>query len=272
MIKKFLIRMSELNQDRLIRVYLPPNYNKEDKSYPVLYMHDGQNVFNEEDAIGGISLGLEDYLDENKLEVIVVGIDQNSEERINEYCPWVNGEYSKKILEKASSSGGKGAKYIEFIVMELKPFIDKNYRTLKDITAMAGISLGGLISTYAACRYPQVFNKVAVLSSAFYRNQEEIEKLLQNSDLSSIERFYLDCGTKESGDEELISKEFLASNKAIYEILREKITNTKFEIVNEGEHNYLFFRGRISDIFSFLFHDYVNSTLISKEFNKNFAI
>ncbi|MEW9502774.1 alpha/beta hydrolase [Jeotgalibacillus marinus] len=231
--------ITSFKQERLIRVYLPKNYNKENKRYPVLYMHDGQNVFCDHDAIGGTSLELENYLDEKGLEVIVVGIDQNSEERINEYCPWVNGEYSKKIVGQISPSGGKGIQYIDFIVNELKPFIDNKYRTLKDRTAMAGVSLGGLISTYAACRYPQIFNNIAILSSAFYRNQEEIERLLQDSDLASIEKFYLDCGTKEAGEEDLISKEFLASNKAIYEILREKIPHTTFETINDAKHNYV---------------------------------
>lgn len=251
MLEIFPVYISSFKQERLIRVYLPKNYNEGDRGYPVLYMHDGQNVFRDADAIGGISLGLEDFLDENKLEVIVVGIDQNSEERINEYCPWINGEYSKKILGQASSSGGKGKQYVDFIVNELKPYIDNTYRTLKDCTAMMGISLGGLISTYAACCYPQVFRNVAILSSAFYRNQEEIEKLLQDSDLSSIESFYLDCGNKEAGDEDIISKEFLASNKAIYEILRKKVPNTKFEVINDAEHHHMFFRKRVPDIFSF---------------------
>ncbi|WP_017381355.1 alpha/beta hydrolase [Paenisporosarcina sp. TG-14] len=252
MLEIFPMYITSFKQERLIRVYLPRNYNKENQIYPVLYMHDGQNIFQDDVAIGGISLELENYLDENELEVIVVGIDQNSDERINEYCPWINGEYSKKILGQASSAGGKGIRYVDFIADELKPFIDNKYRTLKDRTAMAGISLGGLISTYAMCRYPQVFKSIAVLSSAFYRNQEEIEKLIKDTDLSLIERVYLDCGTKEAGYDDVINKEFSASNRAIYEILKEKIPNAKFEIINDAEHNYLFFRERIPKLFSFL--------------------
>jgi predicted alpha/beta superfamily hydrolase len=248
----FPIYMTSFKQDRLIRVYLPKNYNEGRKKYPVLYMHDGQNIFNDDDAIGGTSLELENYLDENGLEVIVVGIDQHPKDRINEYCPWINGEYCKKILGHASTSGGKGIEYVDFIVNELKPFIDKRYRTLKDNTAMAGISLGGLITTYAMCRYPQVFKNIAVLSSAFYRNQEEIEKLIKDTDLSLIERIYIDCGDKEAGNEEFINKEVLASNKAIYDILKEKVTSIEFAIINDAEHNYPFFRERVPKIFSFL--------------------
>lgn len=232
-------------QERLIRIYLPEKYVQRNKSYPVLYMHDGQNVFQDKAAIGGVSLSLESYLDKKKIEAIIVGIDQNSEERINEYCPWKGGEYSKKILGETSPLGGKGMQYVDFIVSELKPFIDNNYRTLKDQTSMAGISLGGLISVYAMCRYPHIFRNVAVLSSAFYRNQEEIEQLIKSTDLSLIENVYMDCGAKEAGKDERINKEFLASNRSIYNLLKKKISNAEFEEVKGAEHNYSFFRERV---------------------------
>ncbi|MFL8937227.1 alpha/beta hydrolase [Rossellomorea oryzaecorticis] len=252
MLETFPIHMTSFKQDRQIRVYLPKGYNHGKKKYPVLYMHDGQNVFNDEDAIGGTSLELEKYLDERGLEVIVVGIDLNTEDRLNEYCPWVNGEYSRKIIGQLQTSGGKGKEYVEFIVNELKPFIDKNYRTIKDHTAMAGISLGGLISVYAMCRYPHIFRNIAVFSSAFFRNQEEIEKLIKESDLSLVETIYLDSGDKESGNKEMINKEFLHSNKVIYDLLKEKVPRTEFEIISGAEHSYAFFRERAPMIFSFL--------------------
>lgn len=252
MIEIFPVHITEFNEERLIRVYLPENYTKENKQFPVMYMHDGQNVFNDSEAIGGTSFGLESYLDENRLEVIVVAIDQNSKERLNEHCPWVDGEYSKKMLGRASTTGGKGKQYVDFIVNELKPCIDGKYRTLKDRTAIAGVSLGGLISTYAACRYPQIFKNVIGISSAFWRNQEEIEKLLKESDLSLIESFYMDCGTTEVKDNDFISNEFLASNKAVYEILKEKIPQTKFVMINDAEHHYKFFKERVPELFSFL--------------------
>lgn len=87
MLKKISFYINSFAQVRLIRIYLPENYYEETQSYPVLYMHDGQNIFQDNSAIGGYSLQLENYLDENELGVIIVGIDQNSDERINEYCP-----------------------------------------------------------------------------------------------------------------------------------------------------------------------------------------
>lgn len=257
MLEEFPIFITPFNTDRTIRVYQPPNHYKSNENYPVLYMHDGKNVFRDEVAIGGTSLGLESYLDAIGIKLIVVGIDADlsREERINEYCPWVNGEFSKMIIGDSSDLGGKGEAYVEFIVNELKPLVDRKYRTLPDKTYMGGVSIGGLISAFAACRYPNVFTRVAGVSTAFYRNQEKIEKLLGESDLSAIERFYLDCGTKEAGEEDTINHAFVNSNEAVYQILRDKVSNTKFKIIPDAKHNYENFRKRVPEIFSFMFSD-----------------
>lgn len=257
MLEKFPVYMSSFKQERLIRVYLPSSYNEGNKKFPVLYMHDGQNVFEDEGAFKGVSLGMKDYLDKSGLEIIVVAVDLNpeGEERVNEYCPWVNGEISKRILGYASPSGGRGEQYLDFIVNELKPFIDAKYRTLEDHTSMAGISLGGLISTYAACRYPHIFKRIAAISPGFYRNQEEIEKLLKTSNLSAIEKFYMDFGTKEVGGDTEMNQIFLDLTHGVYEILNQKVTNLNFQLVEDAEHAYIFFRKRIPTVLTFLFTD-----------------
>lgn len=253
MLDIFPIYIDELNNERFISVYTPAGYKENGKSYPVLYMHDGQNVFHDADAIGGASLGLEEYLDDRRLEVIVVAIDQNSAERKNEYCPWVNGQYSRKFLAEGSTGfGGNGELYMKYIAEKLKPLIDKKYRTIENHTAMAGISMGGLISAYAACRYPQTFSDIRIFSSAFYANQEEMENLLKTADLSGINSFYMDCGTDEAGTGTFVSKEFLASNKSIYGIVKRKIPNARFEIIEGDEHHYRFFKNRVPELFSFL--------------------
>ena len=253
MLDVFSITIKAFQQERMIRVYLPKSYQLGQKKYPVLYMHDGQNVFRNDEAIGGVSLELENYLDENCLELIVVAIDQNSRERKNEYCPWANGTYSKQFLEVDTASfGGNGANYIEFIVEELKPYIDRTYRTNQNHTAMAGISMGGLITLYAGCRYPMIFKDLIVFSGAFYANQEKIEELLKTADLSAIRSLYIDCGTNEGGIGTFISNEFLASNQAVYDMVREKLPAVKFKVLAGQEHNYRSFQKRVSQLFSFL--------------------
>lgn len=253
MLEAFLFYSEKLKNERLIRVYTPPAYQYEKKSYPVLYMHDGQNVFNDEDAIGDSSLQLEKYLNENELDIIVVAIDQNSPERKDEYCPWPNNEYSRILLSDESLSfGGKGNLYSSFVVEELKPLIDRKYRTQKNRSAMAGISMGGQISLYIACKYPRVFKDLILLSSAFYANQEEMENLLELADLTGINSFYMDCGTDEAGAGTFMSKEFLASNKTIYEIVKQKIPHAAFEAIEGNEHHYEFFQQRVPALFSFI--------------------
>lgn len=253
MLETFPLYSEKLKNERLIRVYTPPAYQHTEKSYPVLYMHDGQNVFNDEDAIGGSSLQLEKYLNENELDIIVVAIDQNSPERKDEYCPWPNNEYSRKLLaDESLSFGGKGDLYSSFVVEELKPLIDGKYRTQKNRSAMAGISMGGQISLYIACKYPSVFKDLILLSSAFYANQKEMENLLASADLSGIDSFYMDCGTEEAGAGTYISKEFLASNKTIYGMVKQKIPYAAFEALEANRHHYEFFQKRVPALFSFM--------------------
>ncbi|OLS40610.1 alpha/beta hydrolase [Bacillus sp. MRMR6] len=257
MVEIFSIYMCSFQQERMIRVYLPKSYQEGAKRYPVLYMHDGQNVFEDEGSIKGVSLGLKDYLDEKSLEIIVVAIDLNTEgeERINEYCPWLHGETAKEILGYACPSGGKGEEYLDFIISELKPFIDRKYRTIENETSMAGISLGALISTYAACRYPHVFKKIAALSPGYYRNLEEIEKFIVQSDLSGVEKFYMDFGTKELGEDEALQFRFSTMISGVYEMLDNKIPDTKYETIEKGEHNYASFKTRIPHVISYLYSD-----------------
>ncbi|WP_462408631.1 alpha/beta hydrolase [Neobacillus sp. Marseille-QA0830] len=255
MLEKFPIYMKSLEQDRQITVYLPKTYKTDDKHYPVLYMHDGQNVFEDEGAINGVSLGMKQYLDDTRMNIIVVAIDQNSQERINEYCPWRHGPLSQEILGFDCPLGGKGEAYLDFIVNELKPLMDEKYRTLPDETAMSGISLGALISTFAACRYPEIFRKIAVFSPAYYRNQEEIEKLLNGSDLSAIEKFYMDIGTREVPDNAGESELFVYLSKRVYEIVNSKISNSRFIEIDDAEHHYKFFKERIPAMLAYLFGD-----------------
>lgn len=257
MLEKFSVYMTSFQQERMITVYVPDNYHNETKRYPVLYMHDGQNVFEDEGSIGGTSLGLKDYLDQSGLEIIVVGIDQNSvgDGRLNDYCPWPHGKLSEQILGYLSPAAGNGEAYVDFIVDELKPLIDRKYRTLPNETAMAGISLGALISTYAACIYPHIFRKIAVLSTAYYRNQEAIEALIEESNLEEIEKFYMDIGTKEVPADPEASQLFIDLARKVYGLLSSKMDNIRFEEIEDAEHHYRFFRERIPGVLSYLFDD-----------------
>ncbi|ANC76168.1 carbohydrate esterase [Fictibacillus phosphorivorans] len=239
--------------ERPIRVCLPYNYKDNQEHYPVLYMHDGQNLFRDEDASYGVSWGLADYLKTSKVPLIIVGIDCNHEgfERFNEYAPWENPTVGPELLKFEGVYGGKGKAYIEFILHTLKPLIDQKYRTKTDETLMAGSSMGGLISTYAACRYPHIFKRVASLSSAYWFNQTEIENFIEESDLSELKRFYMDIGTDEDTSK-VDAAHYIRSSEEVYEVIKKKNIDMQFEIIDGGVHHETAWRERMPKIIEYL--------------------
>lgn len=178
---------SILNNKRDIIVWLPIGYNPQknpNKKYPVLYMHDGQNIMDPKTAYVGKDWRVDEtvmkLIRQKKIkEIIVVGI-YNTPDRLDEYS-WTE----------------KGQNYLKFIVTELKPFIDSNYKTLsdKDNTAVMGSSMGGLISFYAAWHYPDIFSMAACMSSSFYYNNDKSLKLVQSYRGKKKQvKFYIDHG------------------------------------------------------------------------------
>jgi len=160
--------MPQLGRSRRVWIYLPSSYNSSKKRYPVLYMHDGQNVFDNLTSYSG-EWGVDEALDTLGLkykESIVVGIDNGGDKRMSEYCPY---DFSL-FANNNKPDKGEGQLYIDFLVKTLKPFIDKKYRTLKNKsnTSIAGSSMGGLISMYAVLKYPKVYGEVGVFSPAFW--------------------------------------------------------------------------------------------------------
>jgi alpha-glucosidase len=153
-----------LNRERTVRIYLPPGYEKSTRRYPVLYMHDGQNLFDEATAYIGREWGVDETLNalakSRGLKVIVVGIDNGGVERVHELNAWDNPQFGK----------GEGEQYMAFVVDVLKPWVDQHYRTEPDRrhTAIMGSSMGGLISSYAISHYPAVFGSAGIFSPAYW--------------------------------------------------------------------------------------------------------
>ncbi|WP_227521478.1 MULTISPECIES: alpha/beta hydrolase [Bacillus] len=250
--------MNALNRERMISVYLPKEYENSNKDYPVLYMHDAQNLYRDEDSFFGSSWRIADCLEEIGLELIVVGIDCNAEgtKRTDEFGPWIIEKSINRGLEidELIDLGGEGEQYINFIVEELKPYIDKKYKTKVDDTAMAGSSAGGLISTYAMCKYPSIFKRVAALSNAYWLSQKEIEELTEKSNLSDIKKFYFDVGTKEQ-TATFGSDEYINSNISFKNVIDVKNINYRFEIVENAVHNEVAWRERFPAILKYLYQD-----------------
>jgi predicted alpha/beta superfamily hydrolase len=178
--------MPQLETTRKIWLYLPPGYEKNKKHYPVMYMHDGQNIFDEyTSGFGewGVDECADSLIKNGKPACIIVGI-ENGPNRMNEYNPYDFDEFGT----------GTGDRYLEFIVKNLKPYIDRQYRTLptNENTIIAGSSMGGLISYYAMLRYPEIFGKGGIFSPAFW-TASEIKKLtnVSGSQLKGTLFFYV---------------------------------------------------------------------------------
>ncbi|GMK40770.1 hypothetical protein PCCS19_38260 [Paenibacillus sp. CCS19] len=225
----------QLQTERRVWIYLPNSYNEGDRSYPVLYMHDGQNVFNQVTSWGdewGVDETLEQMaLEDPSLEAIVVAIDHGGTERNNEYNFTINPEYG---------FGGKGAGYAEFLAETLKPYIDSQYRTLPEPehAMLVGSSFGAYVSLYTAIRYPDRFGRVGAVSFVMWHDNGGIVQLIQQSDLSPSLRVYLSIGEQETDNPEF--------NQAAYEqiiLARQTLITAgvpedriRFDYVPKGTH------------------------------------
>jgi metallo-beta-lactamase class B len=192
----------QLGRTRRIWVYLPPDYATSARRYPVLYMHDGQNVFDAATSFAG-EWGVDETLDSlfavGDPGAIVVGIDNGGTNRLNEYLPWPS-------RMEGVSGGGEGQRYVDFLAQTLKPYVDEHYRTRPDRlnTAIGGSSLGGLISLYAALRYPDVFGRVLAFSPSLFINPEIFALARAARPLRPGSRFYFDSGLNEGGEGPLV--------------------------------------------------------------------
>lgn len=185
----------QLGNARDILVYLPPRYHETARRYPVIYMHDGQNLFDRATSFGDeweVDQTLEQAADEG-LEAIVVGIPNIGPERLNEYGPW---------HEHKHKAGGRGDDYLRFVIDTLKPIIDRGFRTRpgRDSTGIAGSSMGGLISLYAFFKHSHVFGFAGVMSPALWFGGRQVYGWMQDRQYVPG-RLYLDVGTAEGGEE-----------------------------------------------------------------------
>ena len=220
----------QFNTTRKIWIYLPPDYEVSKKKYPVIYMHDGQNLFDDFTSFSGewsVDETLNDIYKETGQSAIVVGIDNGGDKRLAEYSPWNNAKYK---------TTGEGDLYVEFLAKTLKPYIDKTYRTQKQSskTIIMGSSMGGLISFYASAKYPNVFGKAGIFSPAFWFVSKDLKKYLNlNKNNLKTSKFYFVAGKNE---DETMAPEIETVDK----LLRQKSVPEKNIIVKideDGTHS-----------------------------------
>jgi predicted alpha/beta superfamily hydrolase len=152
----------QMGKRRRISALLPADYEDTDIEYPVLYLHDGQNLFDENAPYGNwaIDHALRNLFKEGFGNIIIIAIDHGGEERLSEYFPYQNSRIGD----------GQGKLYLQFLFETLKPYVDKKFRVLHDAqnTGIGGSSMGGLISLYAGMSYPEVFGKMMIFSPSLW--------------------------------------------------------------------------------------------------------
>jgi predicted alpha/beta superfamily hydrolase len=184
------VASAELGNRRDLTVWLPPAYSRAERRYPVIYMHDGQNLFDPRTSYAEpwrVDTAME-HAGKRSLEAIVVGIPNMGADRLAEYSPYVD----------AKVGGGKGDLYLDWIIGTVKPLVDAGFRTRPDRahTGMVGSSMGGLITLYAYLRNPTVFGFVGVLSPSLWFAGRSIFPEMESA-AHVPGRIYLDIGARE---------------------------------------------------------------------------
>ena len=226
--------MPQFGRTRRIWIYLPTDYETSGISYPVLYMHDGQNLFDTSTSFAGewqIDESLNALIKAGAPAAIVVGVENGGTYRIAEYTPWGNPNYG----------GGDGEKYVDFLVETLKPYIDQNYRTLpgRENTGIAGSSLGGLVSFYAGLKHQDVFSKIGIFSPSFWFSDSSYTFARETEKQFDLQMYFV-AGGKEGTDNEVV----VACENMIDTLLQSGFTASEMHLSTnpDGAHSEWFWR------------------------------
>jgi predicted alpha/beta superfamily hydrolase len=243
-----------LHNDRRLIVWLPPGYkDAESTRYPVLYLHDGQNVFDASTSFAGewqADETADELIRAGKIQpIIMVAVANAGSARMEEYTP---------TADARRKAGGRGEQYAQFLITEVKPFIDRTYRTLPDQknTSVAGSSLGGLISLYLTVKHADVFGQAAVMSPSLFWDDRQLLKEIQ-ADPKKLkgERIWIDIGTAEESPVE--SKKAMGDTSALADALKQAglVRGKDFEYLEaEGaKHNEAAWSARFGKVLVFLF-------------------
>ena len=232
----------QLARERRIWVYLPQDYENSNNSYQVLYMLDGQNVFDASTSFAGewmVDETLTKLEDEGYETPIVVAIDNGQNHRMNEYSPFINSRYG----------GGEGDEFLDFLVYTLKPQIDSTFRTKTgpSDTGIMGSSMGGLIAHYAHFRNPEVFGMAGIFSPSYWFSDELINHTIETGRTYGS-KLYILVGEYE--------QELISDAKEMYDTFlnigfsRDQLA---LAFIDEGQHSEWFWAQEFKAAFLWLF-------------------
>jgi predicted alpha/beta superfamily hydrolase len=239
-----------LRNQRDLIVYLPPGYEEQpSRHYPALYLHDGQNLF---DGATSFIPGMDWHVGQTADQcicsgavepLIIVGM-YNTKARIREYTP----THVPKL------GGGRADRYAKFLIEEVKPFIEREYRTLSgpEKTGIGGSSLGGLVSLYLGLKFSQIFGKVAALSPSVWWNQRVMHRFAAAADVNPRPAIWLDIGTREG-------PRIVQDVEQFRDILLQKGwqlgRDLQYQRVEGAEHNEAAWAQRVGPFLQFLYPD-----------------
>ncbi|MEZ4941498.1 MAG: alpha/beta hydrolase-fold protein [Saprospiraceae bacterium] len=234
----------QLNRTRRVWIYLPPDYETTTKKYPVLYMHDGQNLFNTLTSFSGeweVDESLDEMCTQGDYGCIVVGVDNGGVNRLNEYSPWINQLYG----------GGQGDEYISFMVNTLKPYIDSKFRTLPDRehTGIMGSSMGGLVTMYAIMEYQHIYSKAGVFSPAFWFAGDNVTSQVLGMGKRNNLKVYFLAGGQEPA---YVAQDMQEVADAMLDVGFEQ-DELFFNVPVDGQHSEWFWRREFPDAYKWLF-------------------
>jgi predicted alpha/beta superfamily hydrolase len=240
-----------LSTRRDLIVYVPPGYAETDGRYPVLYMQDGQNLFDPATAFLGQDWGADITADEmiGRGEIsppIIVGIYNSGTRRMSEYAPTRDQRHRK---------GGKADRYAEMMAREIKPFIDHEYRTLKPAkyTAVAGSSLGGLVSLVAGLKYPRVFGALAVISPSVWWDHRSILRWVHQYTEATRPRMWVDVGTAEGSGPQHVVEDARALRDALVAKGWSLGDDLSYHEIDGADHSERAWAARFGAVLAYLF-------------------
>ena len=245
--------INSLQREGILYIGLPDGYDSTEKRYPVLYMHDGHNVFDVNDSYGkAIWDVVGAFKNNSKLPpCIVVGLAcaMEGNQRIEEY-----NVFPSSLPGTNDTILGRGKHYLDYLLHELKPEIDRTYRTKSDAnhTLMMGSSMGGVITLEAYCLYPNLIGRIGCVSNAFYTSLPQLKKLVQQTSFKTIHKVYLDTGDQEVGLSDELG--YITSNQTIANEIEKKTTSEQFQfkIIRGGKHHESSWKKRLPAILKFL--------------------
>lgn len=207
-IESFEIEIPQLKRDRTVWVYLPDNYKPTGTPFPVIYMHDGQNLFYDKLSAYGKAWGVDKVMDDiyatYSRSAIIVGVESYDRRRLSEYSPWKMSTAAlmrsrKDVARDKGNRGGEGKQYAEFFTKTLKNAVDAKYNTDKErnATAIIGSSMGGLISCYIGVAHQRIYETMGLFSTFSQFNKRAFNKFLTSAPQILPQYALIYCGGKE---------------------------------------------------------------------------